>query len=70
MSLYCLGHICPRSNECLRATAYKELIASNPEIDEMSISECSNNGIWFVTQADCKAHHYDSGVFPKKGGQQ
>ena len=70
MSLYCLGYFCPRSKECARVEAYNILIAEHPEIDEMSLPDCASQGIWFVTQADCKMHGYDSGVFPKKGGAQ
>jgi hypothetical protein len=54
----------------MRVAAYNELIAEHPEIDEMSLPDCASMGIWFVTQADCKMHGYDSGVFPKKGGAQ
>ena len=70
MSLYCLGTICPKADDCLRVKAYNELIAEHPEIDKMSIPDCASLGIWFVTQAECIKHGYDDGVFPKKGGQQ
>lgn len=70
MSLYCTGSICPRRNDCLRFTEYHKIIAKHPEIDKMSLPDCADIGIWFITQDKCIKHGYDDGVFPKKGGQQ
>lgn len=70
MSLYCLGTICPKADDCLRVKAYKDLIAEHSEIDKMSLLDCASQGIWFVTQDGCIKHGYDDGVFLKKGGAQ
>ena len=70
MSLYCLGTICTKADDCLRVKAYNDLIAEHTEIDKMGLQDCASQGIWFVTQAECIKHGYDDGVFLKKGGQQ
>lgn len=70
MSLYCLGTICPKADDCLRVKAYNDLIADFPFIEKVSLPDCASQGIWFVAQDGCIKHGYEDGVFPKKGGQQ
>lgn len=65
MSLYCKGTECPKSQQCLRAEAYRDLVAVIPSVEASSVYECTASGIWLVNMQHCIRHDFANGVFVK-----
>lgn len=65
MSLYCKGTACPKSHQCLRAEAYRDLVANDPGVEAYTVFECTANGIWFIPQSGCIRNDFADGVFLK-----
>lgn len=63
MSLYCKGTVCPKSQQCRRAKAYRDLVTDDPGVEERSILEFPANGLWLVDMQDCIRHDFVDGVF-------